>query len=980
MKIKSSILLVPTVLGAMNVAPIVGHADDKDIDKTTMQQEQGQSMSDLQSKLTQSIRPSATTGSTYTADKDTSHAKIIGTPVLTSDTGQKVGSTYTTDNTAFDLGIEFNYEFNNLKEGDTIIIPYTTDFPSVSTGNNHLFAQNNVTKGAIKGAGSDDRGMIFKVVKDAPGQSTGTIKLGARIGNARAVFPLKMNADGNSMSYQSIHLKYNGKLVSTVNTTAKDTTGNMFYANGYKTSSPVTGVGNQVGIGNLVAYDSYTTGKHLPTTPMYQTAEATVKNDTFIGTTNGTFNVWFYAYNKEANKVFTVANFSNNGKTYAGIHRVSDAYKQGIKYLDLPAGLTLDQVKAEAAKYTGVVNAKSISKDGHKLTTVLYISNPAKYAPKLKDTQLYQELGATSGVDFFEKAAGIKYTGDAATKVNDMMDKYAGNVSDYMYGTLANGAIDHDVDTVTSITTPEGTTTESNTTHINSSSMMSQGQSQVQAQYVDKNGKDIAAAGDPVIGWPNGSKNNPTGANKATVQSKVIKGNVLTSKPTGAKTTAPYAVTADFPAEGQTTLEKYVYTPIAKFVTDEASAKDKMPGYVNDDKDAAKIKQSYTIPYVKGKKAQGPDGKDLKLVNANDRTKGYVAPAVKDATKDTKISYVADEVKMTVNYIDKVEDNKVVATDVENAINGEASTYSTDKEIKALAAKGYGLNKDNYPKGHIHNGNETFTVIVDHTSTKHRPEDPKGMDPDKLIKSVTETVNYWKQTSDIQNKNNDTASADKSSEDKSAQSTVSDGVSGKTDTSDDKKHEGLEKIKGKEFDSKVQHANFTKTIVTDNVTNKVINETAWTSKNNNFNAVESPKLDGYTADQLKVAEVKDVKPTDKNIDKDVIYKAGEQKGKVTYIDDSESDASKKIIKEDGLTGKSDQKLDYSTKESIDKIEADGYKLKEDKFPKGGVTLDHDDKTDQNYEVHFDKTEKELSHTGSTNIVGQVINKIVNIFK
>lgn len=958
MKIKSSILLVPTVLGAMNIAPIVGHADDKDIDKTTMQQEQGQSMSELQSKLTQAIRPNATTGSTYTADKDTSHAKIIGTPVLTSDTGQKVGSTYTTDNTAFDLGIEFNYEFNNLKQGDTIIIPYTTDFPSVSTGNNHLFAQNNVTKGAIKGAGSDDRGMIFKVVKDAPGQSTGTIKLGARIGNARAVFPLKMNADGNSMSYQSIHLKYNGKLVSTINTTAKDTMGNNFYGKGYRTMSPITGVGNSLGIGNLVAYDTYTTGKHLPTTPIYQTAEATVKNDTFIGTTNGSFNVWFYAYNKEADKVFTVANFANNGKTYSGIHRVSDEYKKGVKYLDLPAGLTLDQVKAEAAKYTGVVNAKSISKDGHKLTTVLYISNPAKYAPKLKDTQLYQELGATSGVDFFEKAAGIKYTGDAATKVNDMMDKYAGNVSDYMYGTLANGAIDHDVDTVTSITTPEGTTTESNTTHINSSSMMSQGQSQVQAQYVDKNGKDIAAAGDPVIGWPKGSKNNPTGANKATVQSKVIKGNVLTGKPSGAKTTAPYAVTADFPAEGQTTLEKYVYTPIAKFVTDEASVKDKMPGYVNDDKDAAKIKQSYTIPYVKGKKAQGPDGKDLKLVNAKDRTKGYVAPVVKEPTKDTKISYVADAVKLTVNYIDENANNKIVATESAPGINGETSTYSTTKEIKALEDKGYGLKKDNYPKGYVYNGNETFNVVLDETTTTHTPDDPAGMDPDQLTKNVTQTITYWKRTLDatIDSKTEDNKNADNK----------------------DSNHEGLEKID--EFKPNVQTVKFTRTVVTNNVTGKEVSETAWKSDDNTFKAIDSPALAGYTPDQLKVASVDDVKSTDKNSDVDVIYTAGEQKAKVTYINDSEQDETKRILKEDGLTGKSGQKVDYSTKESIEKFETDGYELVKDDYPKDGLTLDLDDSKNQVYEVHLKKVEKELSHTGSTSIVSQVINEIVNFFK
>ena len=65
----------------------------------------------------------------------------------------------------------------------------------------------------------------------------------------------------------------------------------------------------------------------------------------------------------------------------------------------------------------------------------------------------------------------------------------------------------------------------------------------------------------------------------------------------------------------------YDYLPVEKFVTDEVSIKNKLGKYQNDVNNPAKIKQRTVIIYVENKKAKGPDGKDLKLVDAKNLTR-----------------------------------------------------------------------------------------------------------------------------------------------------------------------------------------------------------------------------------------------------------------------------------------------------------------------------------------------------------------------
>ena len=151
-----------------------------------------------------------------------------------------------------------------------------------------------------------------------------------------------------------------------------------------------------------------------------------------------------------------------------------------------------------------------------------------------------------------------------------------------------------------------------------------------------------------------------------------------------------------------------------------------------------------------------------------------------------------------------------------------------------------------------------------------------------------------------------------------------------------------------------------------------------------YAAVESPKLDGYTATikstnapgvtqgadgsevqaKLKInpdAVVKDGELTDayknngvtgipENYETVVVYKKEAGKGSVTvkYIDDT----ADKTLETKDLSGEVGEKNDYSTAPTIEDYTDKGYKLVSDDYPKSGVTFT---KEPQKYEVHLKHT-------------------------
>ena len=132
----------------------------------------------------------------------------------------------------------------------------------------------------------------------------------------------------------------------------------------------------------------------------------------------------------------------------------------------------------------------------------------------------------------------------------------------------------------------------------------------------------------------------------------------------------------------------------------------------------------------------------------------------------------------------------------------------------------------------------------------------------------------------------------------------------------------------------------------DLVTNHIV-WNAWTPASQDFKAVDSPVIDGYTPSQKTISSIA-VKPGDKDVDQTVVYAPDTQSIVVNYIDDVVG----KTLKTDTLTGKSDLVSDYTTKNNITGYENQHYVLVSDDTQGKTLTFDHNDKSTQVYNVHL----------------------------
>ncbi|WP_414018113.1 mucin-binding protein, partial [Lactococcus petauri] len=92
-----------------------------------------------------------------------------------------------------------------------------------------------------------------------------------------------------------------------------------------------------------------------------------------------------------------------------------------------------------------------------------------------------------------------------------------------------------------------------------------------------------------------------------------------------------------------------------------------------------------------------------------------------------------------------------------------------------------------------------------------------------------------------------------------------------------------------------------------------------------------------------------IPPTPSDIGKDttITYTADQQKGSVSYVDDTTG----KTLKTDSISGTTGSKSSYSTSGSIADYKKQGYELVTDGYP-ADLTFDNDDKTAQNFTVHL----------------------------
>ena len=268
-----------------------------------------------------------------------------------------------------------------------------------------------------------------------------------------------------------------------------------------------------------------------------------------------------------------------------------------------------------------------------------------------------------------------------------------------------------------------------------------------------------------------------------------------------------------------------------------------------------------------------------------------------DADLETTVTYNADVQQGTVTYID----DNAKSTLTQDALSGKSNTrsdYRTTATIDAYTAKGYTVVSDNYPASGVIFDTDTavsqdFEVHLAHVIVP-------VTDPAALNQTVTSTIHY------VYAKDGTTAAKDS-----------------------------------------IQTLNFTRAGVTDRVTNKTT-YSAWTTDDDDFDAVLNPVIAGYSTATQGVGAVLNVDGDADDLETTITYNADVQKGQVTYIDDT----THKTLDVEALSGKSNERSAYRTTAAIAGYTLQGYALVSDNYPTNGVQFDTDDSVDQKFEVHL----------------------------
>src|SRR5699024_8870047 len=228
------------------------------------------------------------------------------------------------------------------------------------------------------------------------------------------------------------------------------------------------------------------------------------------------------------------------------------------------------------------------------------------------------------------------------------------------------------------------------------------------------------------------------------------------------------------------------------------------------------------------------------------------------------------------------------------------SNYDIQGQIKNFENHGYQLVSDDYPaNGEVFNNPGHVNKYVVHL--KHKvTSDSTTSNPDNvadLTQTVSETITYTY-------------------------------ANGKTAAQ-----------------SVTNKVTFTRTATKDQVTGKVTYG-AWTpAGNDDFPAVDSPTIKGYTPSVAQVGAVNNVAANASNIVKNVVYTPNEEKATDTFVDVTTG----KTITVTDLTCTYSSTSDYSPATTIKQLENQGYEVVSDNYPQGGVVFNQDG-TVKNYTI------------------------------
>ena len=261
------------------------------------------------------------------------------------------------------------------------------------------------------------------------------------------------------------------------------------------------------------------------------------------------------------------------------------------------------------------------------------------------------------------------------------------------------------------------------------------------------------------------------------------------------------------------------------------------------------------------------------------------------------VTYNPDAQKAVVKYIDDTIGKQLEAKDL-TGVSDQSTGYTTKSTIDGYVAKHYDLASD---------GTHGKTITFDHDDSADQSYEvhlKHGTEPanESRIKKITVHYQY------------------------------ADGLARSGKAADDKAATNL---------------TFKRTGTHDLVTDKIA-WNAWDHADQTFSAIDSPVIQGYTPDRTVVDNIK-VNPDSQDLTEvAVIYHADSQKLSVDFIDDTTGKTLKTVNK----IGYSDESTDYNTKADIQDFISKHYDLTSDQTNGENLVFDHDDNTDQHYEVHL----------------------------
>ena len=388
---------------------------------------------------------------------------------------------------------------------------------------------------------------------------------------------------------------------------------------------------------------------------------------------------------------------------------------------------------------------------------------------------------------------------------------------------------------------------------------------------------------------------------------------------------------------------------------------DKVTGKVTKDNGWTPASQSYTkieTPTVDGYTAdKSVAGGETVTINPTTGNGEINKTYVVNYTKNPETPAVNNQ-NAQVRYIDQDNNNSLItASNNLSGKPGSAIDYSTANTITELENQGYELVYDGFTGKNATFDNDdsttqTFDVVLKHKHTTITPNNPgkpgepinpnypdgpkweSGTDKDSLTKVGTQTVHY-------------VGAGDKTPADK-------------TNT-----------------------VEFNHSITYDNVTGNVVEDNGWTPSSKTYHVVDTPVIDGYTADKVYVGG-DTVNVTDGNIDRNytVTYTPtpvtpATVQGQITYIDDTTGENLSTNV----FSGKVGDQINYTTAEKIKNYESQGYVFVSNNFKDGNETfaqsgnvfevhLKHgsQDITPNNPDPDHGFTKESLTKTGTQTIV------------